>query len=64
MKLKQISLIQISKIYLCIKNKNKSFFFGSHLGCHIVSRLSYKLFTNNKVTFEPFYAWNNLNLMQ
>ena len=28
-----------------------SFFFGSHLGCHIVSRLSYKLFTNNKVTF-------------
>ena len=28
----------------------KSFFFGSNLGCHIVSKLSYKLFTNNKVT--------------
>ena len=29
----------------------KSFFFGSHLGYNIVSKLSYKLFTNNKVTF-------------
>ena len=42
----------------------KSFFFGSHLGCHIVSRLSYKLSANNKVTFVPFYACNNLNLVQ
>ena len=33
------------------KNLIQSFFFGSHLGCHIVSRLSYKLITNTKVTF-------------
>ena len=52
LKLKQISLIKKpSKIYLCMeKTTIKSFFFGSHLGCHIVSRLSYELSTNNKVT--------------
>ena len=46
-----------NQIYLCTCMKKptiKSFFFGSHLGCHIVSRLSYKLFANNKVTFEAF----------
>ena len=49
LQLKQISLIKISDMYE--KKPIKSFFFGSHLGCHIVSRLSYKLFTNNKVKF-------------
>ena len=34
--------------FIAIKTK---FFFGSHLGCHIVLRLSYKLFKNTKVIF-------------
>ena len=51
LQLKQISLIKISDMFMYEKNTIKSFFFGSHLGFHIVSRLSYKLFTNNKVTF-------------
>ena len=41
-------------VHVCKNPTIKSFFFGSHLGCRIVSRLSYKLFVNNKVTFGAF----------
>ena len=62
LQLKLISLIKISKTYLCMKKCTiKSFFFGGHLGCHIVSRLFYKLFTKNKITFWAFLC---LNFMQ
>ena len=37
---------------LMYKNKtHKTILLCGHLACHIVSRLSYKLFTNNKVIF-------------
>ena len=42
---------KVSDVFMHEKNTLKSFVFGSHLGCHIVSRLSYKLLTNNKVIF-------------
>ena len=63
--LKQISLIQISKIYLCIKTKTINL---SSLAA-ILDAILYQgsLILRSQITrshFKPFYAWNNLNLMQ
>ena len=66
LQLKQISLIKILKIYLCMKKKpqyNLSS-LAAIFDAIFVSRLSYKLITNTKVTFEPFYALKSLDFMQ
>ena len=62
-----LSIIKISKIYLCMKTKqnNKIVLFlaaildvilyhGSLINCSQITRSH----------FESFFAWNNLNLMQ
>ena len=63
LQLKHISLIKISDIFMYEKKtKIKSFFFDSHLGCHIVSLINCSQTISSH--FEPFYTWNYLNLMQ
>ena len=41
----------LKDIFMYENKTIKSFLFGSHLGCHTVSRLYYKLSTNHKVAF-------------
>ena len=65
LQLKQISLIGISTIYLCIKKQKQS----NHSLAAILDAILYQgsLLNRSQITrsnFEPFYALNNLNLMQ
>ena len=66
LQLKQISIVKISKIYLCmkIKQNNKIVLIWQPSWMPYCIKALLLLFTKTRSHFGPFFAWNNLNLMQ
>ena len=62
LQLKQISLLKISKVYLCMKKNLSSLAAILDAILYQGSLINYSQITRSH--FEPSYAWKNLNSMQ